>query len=169
MKITESKLRKIIREVITELTGTSSSRGSKRSGHKTAEKGTRGEPTYTRISRPGGRGSDPVTTTHSSKFAVWDDGSGPSPQGWFGSREGQPYGRMFADAEKAAQGGLKPHHSWKANPDYKAWEKEKRDAQKKDTKATREKPKGQKDPAASARRPSGKKGSKKKGKNKDDE
>ena len=57
------------------------------------------------------------------------------------------------------------------NPAYTTWEQDKIAAQQADTKATREIPKGQKEPAVSAGRPkgkrSGKKG-KKKGK-KDDE
>ena len=152
MKITESKLREMIREVIVELTGTSSSRGAKKTGHKTAEKDVSAEPK--------------VTSGNSSQYPGKSIDVGKSAK-YKGTHSGKGV-TYYSDSADAFQGHWFPGGTT-ANDDYKAWEKEKRDAQKKDTKATREKPKGQKDPAASARRPSGKKGSKKKGKNKDDE
>ena len=157
MKITESKLREMIREVIVELTGTSSSRGAKKTGHKTAEKKVMAEP------RVNVRGGPPGTSTTYRSASPDSEGQ---PAKWRTRLPGRDYIHTHSTSTRKPRGT-----EWEANPDYKAWEKEKRDAQKKDTKATREKPKGQKDPAASAGRPSGKKGKKKgsKKKGKDEE
>ena len=123
MKITESKLRKMIREVIKEFTGTGGLRGAPKGGHKTAEKKVMAEP------RVNVRGGPPGTSTTYRSASPDSEGQ---PAKWRVQLRGGDYIHTHSTATRKPMGT-----DWEPNPDYKAWEKNKRAAKEKDTKTTR--------------------------------
>ena len=130
MKITESKLRKMIREVIKEFTGTGGLRGAPKKGHKTTEKGVRAEPV---VQQKGGGSTilpvSPGSVGQPAKFKGTRTFRGTTNTRYTHNPSTQDPGKSYA---------------WTANPDYKAWEKEMRDAREKDSKPPR--PQKQKSP-----------------------
>ena len=130
MKIKESKLREIIREIIGEVTNINTSRGARKGGGDKAEKGVRAEP----VVQQKGEGSTILPVS---------PGSVGQPAKWMGKRtfRGTTNTRYTHDPKTQDPGGS---YTWTANSDYKAWEKEMRDAREKDSKPPR--PQKQKSP-----------------------
>ena len=135
MKIKESKLREIIREIIGEVTNINTSRGARKGGGDKAEKGVRAEP----VVQQKGEGSTILPVS---------PGSVGQPAKFQGKRtfRGTTNTRYTHNPETQDPGG---NYTWQANPDYKAWEKEKRDAKEKDRKPPR--PEKQKTPTGGGR------------------
>ena len=144
MKITESKLREMIRGVIREY----SSGGGSTGGH---EAGTDKQDAES--------GNEPVVSSSQPKYfgGVADYGK-PAKYQAHGSFKGTVYGPTDSSAKPGDAG------PWEANPDYTEWEKAMADAKAEDQKATG----GQGDPptggsaGASTGGKKGKKGKKKK-------
>ena len=130
MKITESQLRKIVREIIGEITNINTSRGARKGGGDKAVKGVRAEPV---VQQKGG----------GSTILPVSPGSVGQPAKFKGTRtfRGTTNTRYTHNPSTQDPGNS---YAWTANPDYKAWEKEMRDAREKDSKPPR--PQKQKSP-----------------------